>query len=163
MQVRLAKSAGFCYGVERAVRLAEETARENGGCKLLGSIIHNKGVVADLERKGAVEIRSVDEVNPGDRVLIRAHGVEKKIVEALRDIKGVRAVVLGGSHATGTQSESSDIDIGVYYDAPPDIGALCAAAKILDDEKRDGLICPEGGWGNWVNCGGWLTMCEPRV
>ena len=28
----------------------------------------------------------------------------------------------------------------------------------MDDEKRDGLICPEGGWGNWVNCGGWLTI-----
>ena len=48
-EVRVAKSAGFCYGVERAVKLAEETAREKGGCAMLGSIIHNVHVVAELE------------------------------------------------------------------------------------------------------------------
>ena len=39
MPVIQAKSAGFCYGVRRAVELAEKTARENGGCVMLGSII----------------------------------------------------------------------------------------------------------------------------
>lgn len=52
-EVRVAKSAGFCYGVERAVKLAEETAREEGGCAMLGSIIHNVHVVAELEALGA--------------------------------------------------------------------------------------------------------------
>ena len=51
-EVILAKSAGFCYGVERAVKLAEETAREKGGCAMLGSIIHNVHVVAELEALG---------------------------------------------------------------------------------------------------------------
>ena len=50
MPVIQAKSAGFCYGVRRAVELAEKTARENGGCVMLGSIIHNANVVAQLER-----------------------------------------------------------------------------------------------------------------
>ncbi len=44
----LAKSAGFCYGVERAVKLAEQTARDKGGCVMLGSIIHNAHVVQGL-------------------------------------------------------------------------------------------------------------------
>ena len=91
MQVRVAKSAGFCYGVERAVRLAEETAAAHGGCKLLGSIIHNKGVVQKLAEKGAVEIAAITEAEAGDRVLIRAHGVEKQTVEALRE-KGVELI-----------------------------------------------------------------------
>ena len=52
MPVIQAKSAGFCYGVRRAVELAEKTARENGGCVMLGSIIHNANVVARLERLG---------------------------------------------------------------------------------------------------------------
>ncbi|MGM9663030.1 MAG: bifunctional 4-hydroxy-3-methylbut-2-enyl diphosphate reductase/30S ribosomal protein S1 [Oscillospiraceae bacterium] len=91
MQVIVAKSAGFCYGVERAVRLAEETAERCGRCVMLGSIIHNAGVVAALEKKGAVPAESVEEVRPGDRVLIRAHGVEKRTVEALRE-KGASLV-----------------------------------------------------------------------
>ena len=44
MRVIQAESAGFCYGVERAVKIAEETAREKGGCVMLGSIIHNAHV-----------------------------------------------------------------------------------------------------------------------
>ena len=80
MQVIVAKSAGFCYGVERAVRLAEETAASNGSCKLLGSIIHNKGVVEDLRRKGAEEVNSLDEIKSGEKVLIRAHGVAIRIL-----------------------------------------------------------------------------------
>ena len=46
MPVIQAKSAGFCYGVRRAVELAEKTARETGGCVMLGSIIHTANVVA---------------------------------------------------------------------------------------------------------------------
>ena len=53
MRVILAKSAGFCYGVERAVKLAEQTARDKGGCVMLGSIIHNAHVVQGLAALGA--------------------------------------------------------------------------------------------------------------
>ena len=51
-RVILAKSAGFCYGVERAVRLAEETADRSGGCYMLGDLIHNTHVVQALEQRG---------------------------------------------------------------------------------------------------------------
>lgn len=71
-EVRVAKSAGFCYGVERAVKLAEETAREKGGCAMLGSIIHNVHVVAELEALGARQVDSVEEVRPGETVIIQA-------------------------------------------------------------------------------------------
>ena len=53
MEVILARSAGFCYGVERAVKLAEQVAAEKGGCVMLGSIVHNANVVRDLAAKGA--------------------------------------------------------------------------------------------------------------
>ena len=62
MPVIQAKSAGFCYGVRRAVELAEKTARENGGCVMLGSIIHNANVVARLERLGARQADTPDQV-----------------------------------------------------------------------------------------------------
>ena len=51
-EVILAKSAGFCYGVQRAVDLAQKTAEESGGCWMLGDLIHNTHVVEELERSG---------------------------------------------------------------------------------------------------------------
>ncbi len=71
----------------------------------------------------------------------------------------VAGVVLGGSRATGTATETSDIDIGIYYDGEQiDFDRLNEIAASLDDGHRENLICREGGWGNWVNCGGWLTV-----
>jgi len=84
----------------------------------------------------------------------------QKITDALKVLPFVRAIVLGGSRATGTAGSGSDIDVGVYYDSSEslDYDALNAIARTLDDERRENLICHEGGWGPWVNCGGWLTI-----
>ena len=84
MKVRLAQSAGFCYGVKRAVELAEQTAAERGGCVMLGSIIHNESVVKRLRALGARQVERVEEVAPGDTILIRAHGEKKETIERLR-------------------------------------------------------------------------------
>ena len=89
MKVILAKSAGFCYGVERAVKLAEQTAREKGGCVMLGSIIHNANVVAELEQLGARQVSSVEEILPGETVIIRSHGEKKEVIDELRQIGAV--------------------------------------------------------------------------
>ena len=91
MRVILAETAGFCYGVERAVRLAEQTAREKGGCVMLGSIIHNDKVVGQLEALGARQVQSVEDVHPGDTVLLRAHGERAEVIRAL-EAKGVAVI-----------------------------------------------------------------------
>ena len=91
MPVIQAKSAGFCYGVRRAVELAEKTARETGGCVMLGSIIHNANVVARLEQLGARQVDSPDEVRPGDTVIIRSHGETRQVLERL-EAMGARCV-----------------------------------------------------------------------
>ena len=91
MRVILAETAGFCYGVERAVRLAEQTAREKGGCVMLGSIIHNDKVVGQLEALGARQVQSVEDVHPGDTVLLRAHGERAEVIRAL-EAKGVGVI-----------------------------------------------------------------------
>ena len=65
MRVILAKTAGFCYGVERAVSLAHETAKAHGGA-MLGSVIHNANVVAELEREGMRLIASPEEAAAGE-------------------------------------------------------------------------------------------------
>lgn len=81
-----------------------------------------------------------------------------RAAEVLGSCPSVEGVVLGGSRATGTAGEGSDVDIGVYYRGEPDLAALNRAAAQLDDAHREGLICPVGGWGEWVNCGGWLVV-----
>ncbi len=83
MKVILAESAGFCYGVERAVKLAEETALNEPSPVMLGSVIHNTSVVASLAKKGMRTVESPAEIHPGDTVLIRSHGEKKKVLEEL--------------------------------------------------------------------------------
>ena len=83
MSVILAKSAGFCYGVERAVKLAEQTARERGSCVMLGSIIHNAHVVQDLEALGARQVDDISQVRPGETVIIRSHGETRQVYQQL--------------------------------------------------------------------------------
>lgn len=88
-----------------------------------------------------------------------------EIVNALQKIAGVQALVLGGSRAKGTAHAHSDIDIGIYYDPANglDVAALKRAASALDDGHRTGLITEIGGWGPWINGGGWLQVQQTPV
>ncbi len=90
MRIELAKSAGFCYGVKRAVEMAEQTTR-SGGAVLLGPVIHNDHVVSKLEREGAVLVRAVEEVPDGASVILRSHGEAKWVHDALEQ-KGCRII-----------------------------------------------------------------------
>lgn len=90
---------------------------------------------------------------------MEANEVIQTAVEQLQKVDGIAAIVLGGSRACGTETPESDIDIGVYYlaEQPIDLAALEKAAESLDDQHRRGLITPIGGWGPWINGGGWLS------
>jgi len=85
MQIILAKSAGFCYGVRRAVDLAEALLAEGTRLRTLGALIHNPQAVEALRKRGAEVIGSPEEARPGDTVLIRAHGVSPEVREALAE------------------------------------------------------------------------------
>ncbi|MEY8386290.1 bifunctional 4-hydroxy-3-methylbut-2-enyl diphosphate reductase/30S ribosomal protein S1 [Oscillospiraceae bacterium 38-13] len=87
----LAESAGFCYGVRRAVELARETARESGGCWMLGDLIHNSHVNEELKQLGVQKAESVGALHAGDTVLIRSHGESKEVLDRLEAI-GARCV-----------------------------------------------------------------------
>ena len=90
MKILLAKTAGFCYGVKRAVELAEGTARQ-GAVYLLGHITHNDHVIRRLEKMGAVTISSPEEAARGSTVLIRAHGEPDCVYRAL-EARGCRVL-----------------------------------------------------------------------
>ncbi|WP_299966525.1 bifunctional 4-hydroxy-3-methylbut-2-enyl diphosphate reductase/30S ribosomal protein S1 [uncultured Oscillibacter sp.] len=91
MRVTLAQSAGFCYGVRRAVELARQTAAETGRCWMLGDLIHNVHVVEELKSIGIQKAESVEALQPGDTVIIRSHGESKQILDCL-EARGVRCV-----------------------------------------------------------------------
>ncbi len=74
MKIFLAKDAGYCFGVRDAVNLAYDTAKRHGDVYMLGDIVHNENVVADLNKAGARVVRSLDEVPDGKPILFRAHG-----------------------------------------------------------------------------------------
>ncbi|MBG1260120.1 nucleotidyltransferase domain-containing protein [Nostoc commune] len=82
------------------------------------------------------------------------------IVSSLRSIEGITAISLGGSRARGNHTNKSDVDLGIYYNSenPPDLIALNRLAYELDDKHRVNLITAIGGWGKWINGGGWLQV-----
>lgn len=80
-RLTVAKSAGFCFGVSRAISMTEAVARE--GTYALGTVIHNTSVVAALEAAGMRTVDSPDEIPPGSTAVIRAHGERQCVYNAL--------------------------------------------------------------------------------
>lgn len=91
IKITTAKTAGFCYGVKRAIEFAESAAEKGGGCTL-GQLIHNSFVTDELKKKGVRPINSLDEADPKkDTLIIRSHGVEKKVYRELEE-RGIRYI-----------------------------------------------------------------------
>lgn len=88
----------------------------------------------------------------------------ERLIDQLRKVTGVAAIVLGGSYASGTQHEKSDMDIGLYYDpaAPFSIDEI---RHIAENISADGTATVTGfyGWGAWVNGGAWIHTPQGKV
>ncbi len=82
-EIIVAKSAGFCFGVNRAINMAYDEINKNKNIYTYGPLIHNKEVIADLEKKGIHVIKDLEEVEQGT-VMIRSHGVGEKVYDAIK-------------------------------------------------------------------------------
>ena len=91
MRVLLAKHSGFCFGVSRAIELVYRAAENDARVCTFGKIIHNEGVVRELEDCGIFAVESVDDLRAGDTLVIRAHGAPPEVFSACEE-KGVRVV-----------------------------------------------------------------------
>ncbi len=80
MKITLAKTAGFCFGVNAAVQTVYDLLEEGEKVCTLGPIIHNPQLVADLEAKGVRIVTSPNQVSKGETLVIRSHGVEKSVL-----------------------------------------------------------------------------------
>lgn len=89
MEVTVAKSAGFCFGVKRAVDMVYEEAVKERKVYTLGPIIHNEQVVEEFAEKGVQVLESVEELEDGEdaAVIIRSHGIAQKVFRQLEDKK----------------------------------------------------------------------------
>lgn len=84
MLILTAKESGFCFGVRRAVALAEKTAQEEGNVYTFGALIHNEDAVEELRKKNIFSIDHLDDLPAGSSLVIRSHGVGKAVYDACR-------------------------------------------------------------------------------
>ena len=140
-KVVLAPSAGYCFGVERSVRIARE-ALQDGKCFCLGELIHNKDTVEDLERAGMRLIDEPEELPKGERVVIRAHGVGEAVYERLR---AREAVIIDATcplvrriHKIVREAEQNRTKVLVIGDRDhPEVKGICGwcdNAQVLSDD-----------------------------
>ena len=84
VSVTLAKNAGFCFGVKRAIDMVNENLKKFGTLYCVGELIHNEKVIDELEKKGLVIVDKEEALKlKNENVVIRSHGIEKKIFEEI--------------------------------------------------------------------------------
>ncbi len=164
MQVTLAKTAGFCFGVKRAVdtsyRMAEE---EKGAVWTFGPIIHNEEVVESLKKRGISVISSVEEAQEaaGGTLIIRSHGVGRETMERLKGLKDAQGQpkfriedttcpFIKKIHRTVEEKSAQGYRILVIGDKDhPEVQGIVSWSKtpvfVTDNEKElQNLEIPEG-------------------
>jgi len=91
LKITLAKTAGFCFGVDRAVKMVYDLVDSGEKVCTLGPIIHNPQLVQELKEKGVRIVESPDEVNKGETLVLRSHGVERSVKERAEEL-GIKTV-----------------------------------------------------------------------
>ncbi len=143
-EIVLAKTAGFCFGVDRAVNLVYDLVNEGKKVCTLGPIIHNAQLVADLESKGVKIIDDISEAPNGYTVVVRTHGVEKNVLDELekKDIEFVNATcpfVTKIHNIVKKQDENTVVLIAGDKNHPEVLGikSYCKGASfVFKDEKE---------------------------
>ena len=157
MKISVAKNAGFCFGVNRAISLARKMLEENNKICIMGNIINNPGIVLELENKGARTVSSLSEVALDDTLIIRTHGVKKEILEeaesqgvnyidaTCRFVKKIHKIVSENDSenefllVAGSVNHPEVIGIRSYFSKKSYVfQSLEELKEILNDEKLNG-------------------------
>ncbi len=151
IQLVLAKNAGFCFGVRRAVNMARETAKEcrksdkNGTIYTYGELIHNHAVVESLREEGIIPIETLDGLRPGETVVIRSHGVPESVYAFLsaREINIVDATCpfVGSIHSIVSRAHARGEQVFIVGDhehpEPIGINGHCGNTAIFIESEAD--------------------------
>jgi len=144
MKINVAKSAGFCSGVKRALNIALETAKSCGEVYMLGDIVHNEDVVRRIEQKGIRKTARLAK-GKGKVLLIRAHGASRKTIEKARGL-GYRIIdatcpMVKEIHKIAHSMEKKGYKIIIIGDKKHDevhgiIGQLQDKAMVIDSPQK---------------------------
>ena len=146
MKVVLAENAGACYGVQRALDLAIEASKNHAKAYTLGPLIHNPGVVADLESLGVHVAESADEVDEGT-IIIRSHGVTPEVYASV-EARGLPIVDATCPHVARAQKAAAELAaqgcrvIVVGEEGHPEVEGLKAWAR-REGAKVDVVASPD--------------------
>ena len=128
--LKIAESAGFCFGVSRSVKMAEQMLAENARCRSFGQLIHNADVVNALESQGLQVISDPAALSPEDAVIVRSHGITKALYDALTatgarvvDATCPRVKHIHNLVAEASQSGRQSVIIGAKDH--PEVQAIC--------------------------------------
>jgi 4-hydroxy-3-methylbut-2-enyl diphosphate reductase len=150
MEVILAKTAGFCFGVQRAVNLAyEQSGKKN--VYTFGPIIHNEEVVSDLEKNGIFCLNSEEELMnlKEGTVIIRSHGVEKRIYDLISDhglelVDATCPFVRKIHKIVSEESDKGNQVVIIGSDSHPEVQGIKGWSQsvpiIIEDEKDLGKL-----------------------
>lgn len=136
MEILIAKTAGFCFGVSRAVRLAEKAAETYDSCVTLGPIIHNKSVIEKLRSMGVNQIDDISQISPEDTVIVRSHGI--------------------GSEE---YCELKKLGVGIVDATCPDVAAIHKTVKEESDAGRKIVIIGERDHPEVIAISQWCSDC----
>jgi 4-hydroxy-3-methylbut-2-enyl diphosphate reductase len=144
MKINVAKSAGFCFGVKRALNIALETAKSCGEVYMLGDIVHNEEVVRRIEQKGIRKITRLAK-GKGKILLIRAHGASRETIEKAKEL-GFRIIdatcpMVKEIHKIAHSMEKKGYKIIIIGDREHDevhgiIGQLQDKATVIDSPEK---------------------------
>jgi len=140
MNIIVAKSAGYCFGVRDAVNIAYETAEKYGNVYMLGDIVHNEKVVSDLEKVGAKVVKNLEEIPEGSPVLFRAHGTKQNL-----------------------WNEAKNKNLTVIDATCPLVHEIHHEVKKLEEEKRQVIIIGDHGHDEVVAIADQVTKREPII
>lgn len=144
MSVTVAKSAGFCFGVSRAVELVEQSAGSGETTATLGPIIHNRHVVERFQEMGVRVINTPEEAAPGETVVIRSHGVSRDVFQRL-EARGVKIVdatcpFVKRIHKLVSQAEEEGrLPVIIGTPAHPEVEGIagwCRRCQVFETEEQ---------------------------
>ena len=147
--VRIAKRTGFCYGVREAIDKAKESAAAGKPTHTLGQVVHNEGVIRDLQAIGVRTVDTLDDVDSGAAVVIRAHGVRPEVMEraearGLEVIDGTCTWVIQEQRELTKLVEEGYTIVLLGTPRHPEVMGLLGFAPdaIVVDEEEDWALIP---------------------